>query len=153
MQGEQGTDLLGNAPNGQNTDITTDGSVGLDPAVDSQIVPQHTCLNNKINIVVDDHASNEEVLARQLHLELDIDAELSESTLFQKLGVLISMIGIFVFTLLFIQHIGHFELVDYQTYVANIIDICVTIYAIALRFQVYIINIIFDSLDTCVNTS
>ena len=145
MQGEQGTDLLDNAPNRQNTDITSDGSVGLDPAVDSQIVPQHT--------MVDDHASNEEVLAWQLHLELDIDAELFKSTLLQKLNVLISVIGIFVFTLLFIQHIGHFELVDYQTYVANIIDICVTIYAIALRFQVYIIHIIFDSLDTCINTS
>lgn len=151
MQGEQGTDLLDNAPNGQNTDITTDGSVGLDPAVDSQIVPQNTCLNNKINIVVDGHASNEEVLARQLHLELDIDAELSESTLFQKLDVLISMIMItmiFVLTLLFIQNVGHFEDVDYQTYVANIIDICFTIYAIALGFQFR--GIILDSLDTCV---
>ena len=140
MQGEQGTDLLGNAPTGQTTDITTDCSVGLDPAVDSQIIRQH--------IIVDNHASNEEV-ARQFHLELDIDAELFESTLLQKSDVLISMIGIFVFTLLFIQNIGHFGLIDYQSYVANIIDICVTSWTIALGFKVYYLG----QLDTCFNTS
>ena len=119
MQGEQGMDLLGNAPDGQNSDITTDGIVGSDQAVDSQIVPQPTCMNHEINIVVDDHTSNEDEFARQLHKELNKDADVFELTFSQTWYDLISMISLFFFNLCYYQGIGHFELVDIQPHVAS----------------------------------
>ena len=123
IQGEQNMNLLGNSPNGQNTDITTDGSVGSDPAADSHIVPQPTCMTNRSNITVDGQASNGDELAQQIHKELDTEAELLGQTFLQKWDDLILMIGISLFMLCFIQDIEHFGLVDLQLDVTNILTL------------------------------